>query len=350
MAAVLLVEDDPDVLSLWMNVLSAQGHAAITAGSAQVGLQKLEANSFDLVVLDMRLPGTDVKKIKMAWPDVGVVCLSARGNVREAVQALRAGALDYLDRPLDAQELIAVVQCALKAGRDNQDAVQVANRPEAGSFAAASSADSIHDLEPNHDLMRILAAVVTLDDGDALPTLWSSRTSLESDLLVALTQALTVPRASSPPVFWAMARGFRALGTAVSRNLTRWAAELQESISSAAKPTAVPNPKTRRFVQELEEAVTARGASVQAGQLTAKLGIDLSYFSRLLKSDTGLTFRQWKWAILMSSAIRGLVTSDDHVRQIAFRLGYEHPQQFDRDFRRVLGMSPGEFRRLGRRP
>jgi AraC-like DNA-binding protein len=66
----------------------------------------------------------------------------------------------------------------------------------------------------------------------------------------------------------------------------------------------------------------------------------------VLRVDTDLTFRQWRWAILMRAAVRQLATSDDHVRQIAFAIGYEHPSQFDRDFSRVFGMSPLQFRKL----
>jgi len=71
--------------------------------------------------------------------------------------------------------------------------------------------------------------------------------------------------------------------------------------------------------------------------------------SKLLKAETSLTFRQWRWAIVLRHAARQLATSDEHVRQISFSLGYEHPSQLDRDFSRLFGMSPVEFRRLARR-
>jgi AraC-like DNA-binding protein len=69
---------------------------------------------------------------------------------------------------------------------------------------------------------------------------------------------------------------------------------------------------------------------------------------RLLLRATGFTFRHWRWGFLLRPAVLSLAASHEQVAQIAYRCGYDSVPQFDRDFRRMLSVTPTEYRELSR--
>jgi AraC-like DNA-binding protein len=80
--------------------------------------------------------------------------------------------------------------------------------------------------------------------------------------------------------------------------------------------------------------------------VAATWGLASRTATRHVQAETGWTVRQWVQAARMREAARALASTGDQVAQIAYALGYHHPTQFDRDFRRALGVAPKEFRRL----
>ena len=110
---VLLVEDERVLADAVAAYLGRHGFDAVIAGSGEAALEHLAAGDVDLVVLDYRLPGMDgleaLPKIKQAAPGAEVVMLTAHGSVKAAVAAMRAGAFDYLTKPVDLEELVVVL-------------------------------------------------------------------------------------------------------------------------------------------------------------------------------------------------------------------------------------------------
>jgi AraC-like DNA-binding protein len=82
--------------------------------------------------------------------------------------------------------------------------------------------------------------------------------------------------------------------------------------------------------------------------LAADMNLDRATIRRLLQHQVGLTFPQCRHAVSLRRAVLDLAGGDEHVRQIAFSLGYDDAANFGRDFHRFFGMSPTEFRRLQR--
>lgn len=117
-ARLLVVDDEHisrDNLAL---VLARQGYATVTAGSGEEALALLNSTEFDLVLTDLMMPGMDglalVKAVKERQPDTEVVVITGYPTVDTAVQAMRAGAYDYLSKPYHLDEARIIVHKALE--------------------------------------------------------------------------------------------------------------------------------------------------------------------------------------------------------------------------------------------
>jgi DNA-binding response OmpR family regulator len=110
---ILLVEDEPQLAELVSRALVRAGHEVRTAGDGPSALAAVTGSRFDLVVLDVNLPGFDgfelLSRIREARLPVRVLMLTARSEVGDRVAGLKAGADDYLTKPFALEELLARV-------------------------------------------------------------------------------------------------------------------------------------------------------------------------------------------------------------------------------------------------
>lgn len=117
-ARVFVVEDDADHLAALCDLLQAAGHAPSGFGSALAALEAL-ADPPDLMLTDLRMPGMDglalLAAVRARGLDLPVIVLTGHGDIGHAVQAIRAGAEDFLEKPYDAGHLVAVLGRALAA-------------------------------------------------------------------------------------------------------------------------------------------------------------------------------------------------------------------------------------------
>jgi two-component system, NtrC family, response regulator PilR len=115
---VLVVDDEPDIRELLQLTLTRMGLSCDIAASFEEGRVFLDSQDYFLVLTDMRLPGKDgsdlVKYIQKNNPTLPVAVITAFGNVEEAVSTLKAGAFDYVTKPVDLNVLKALVNTALK--------------------------------------------------------------------------------------------------------------------------------------------------------------------------------------------------------------------------------------------
>jgi two-component system, OmpR family, KDP operon response regulator KdpE len=112
---VLLVEDEDAMRRFLRPALSAQGYRVIEATTGAEGLRLAASHNPDLVMLDLGLPdldGLEVTRRLREWTQVPIIILSARGREPDKVQALDAGADDYLTKPFGLQELLARIRVA----------------------------------------------------------------------------------------------------------------------------------------------------------------------------------------------------------------------------------------------
>jgi two-component system alkaline phosphatase synthesis response regulator PhoP len=115
---ILLVEDEPGVVLVVSDLLRAEGHTVEVAEDGDCGLRRATEERFDLLILDVMLPGKSGFEICHAARERGfdgaILMLTARGQVRDRVDGLRTGADDYLVKPFDPDELLARISALLR--------------------------------------------------------------------------------------------------------------------------------------------------------------------------------------------------------------------------------------------
>jgi len=117
MNSIILIEDEQHIRRFVKAALEAEGHQVFEAGTGKQGLIETATRKPDLVILDLGLPDMDglevIGKIR-EWSNVPVIILSARSRESEKIDALDAGADDYLTKPFGSGELLARVRVALR--------------------------------------------------------------------------------------------------------------------------------------------------------------------------------------------------------------------------------------------
>jgi AraC-like DNA-binding protein len=104
-------------------------------------------------------------------------------------------------------------------------------------------------------------------------------------------------------------------------------------------------PRAAQVIARLQAAGRESGR-IREATLAREFGIDPAHLGRLMRRATGLGFREWSLGIRMRLAVRALAETDSPVKIVALESGFTSTAQFDRGFRRLFGMTPGEFRRF----
>ena len=120
---ILVVDDDPSIRTTLRQALAAVGLAVETAAGGEEALDYLTAHDADLVLLDLKMPGMDgqavLEELGRRRPDVPVVIITAHGGVESAVEAMRAGAANFIEKPFAIDAIRRVVRDTL-SGPDEE--------------------------------------------------------------------------------------------------------------------------------------------------------------------------------------------------------------------------------------
>src|SRR5687767_9364156 len=118
MPSILVVDDEPGVRSSISGVLQDEGFDVDTASSGEECLEKANGAAFDVIVLDIWLPGLDglttLQRLRERQIDSQVVIISGHGNIESAVRAIKMGAFDFIEKPLSLEKTVLVVRNALR--------------------------------------------------------------------------------------------------------------------------------------------------------------------------------------------------------------------------------------------
>ena len=116
--SILLVDDDESLRRITQLQLEEAGHEVLTASSGDAALKVIEEETPALVITDFKMPGLSglelLKKVREAYPQITVLMITAFGTVQTAVEAMKAGAYDYITKPIDYEELVLVVNRAME--------------------------------------------------------------------------------------------------------------------------------------------------------------------------------------------------------------------------------------------
>jgi DNA-binding NtrC family response regulator len=133
-ADIVVVDDDQSIATAFERFLRHEGHICTIASNAEEAVRLVGERDPDLVVMDIRMPGVDglqtLQQLRSKYPGLYVVMMTAYGTSQTSIDAIRAGAFEYLTKPLDLEQLRTVIGHALAAKR-SRDQASVPDEPEA---------------------------------------------------------------------------------------------------------------------------------------------------------------------------------------------------------------------------
>ncbi|MET0151480.1 MAG: sigma-54 dependent transcriptional regulator [Candidatus Binatia bacterium] len=136
MASILIVDDEKNIRTMLTTFVRERGHSAEAAADGAEALEALRRGTFEVVFSDVRMAGLDglalLREIHSRWPEVVVVLMTAYATVAQAVEAMRAGAYDYLVKPFSIEEVALALDRVLEVAalrRENRALKSALERP-----------------------------------------------------------------------------------------------------------------------------------------------------------------------------------------------------------------------------
>jgi nitrogen regulation protein NR(I) len=162
MSRILVVDDERNVRSGFEEVLGSEGHEVIAAQRAQAALDRIEAEEFDLVILDIRMPGMSgldaLKQLKQGHPKLPVIVMTGQGTMETAVEATKYGAFDYHLKPFEPADMLQTIEKALQCARLMKSHVALGRQD-----AAASGEAIIGQSAPMQEVYKAIGRVAQTD-------------------------------------------------------------------------------------------------------------------------------------------------------------------------------------------
>src|SRR6266550_1976401 len=142
-AHILLIEDDASLAGNLCDVLTEDDFKVTVCNRGDEGLRRASEEECDVVLTDLRLPGLGglelVRQLHETQPRLPVVLMTAHGTIETAIEATKLGAYDYLQKPFEMPELIALLNKAAEAGRLMREPVALADEPSAKAALVGTS-------------------------------------------------------------------------------------------------------------------------------------------------------------------------------------------------------------------
>ena len=150
--SILIVDDEKNILLTLSQSLEALQVEIDTAANGEEALAKLKEKEFDLILLDIRMPGMDgmevLRRVREIRPDIRMIMISAYGTIELAVEAMKLGAVDFIPKPFSPQEIRDMVSRVLD--REKLDEQKVADYGSAIELAKRSITDRHFDAAIEH--------------------------------------------------------------------------------------------------------------------------------------------------------------------------------------------------------
>jgi DNA-binding NtrC family response regulator len=176
-ARILVVDDKENILKLFERILG-DSHEVTTAGDGGRAISLVASQPFDVVVTDLRMPGADgfevLRAVKARAPETEVVMMTAYATVTDAVEAMKQGAYDYLQKPFDPDDASLVIARALERKRLKEQAASLRKEVE-GVY-------SFHNLVGKSDAMREVYQLLEQASGLDITVLLNGETGTGKEL------------------------------------------------------------------------------------------------------------------------------------------------------------------------
>src|SRR5271170_3870612 len=126
---ILIIDDEAGIRESLETLLALEGYAVDTANDGEAGLNSLGQRSYDLVLLDLALPGLNgieiLAQIRERYTDLPVIMITAFGTVNNVVDAIRAGAQNFVQKPWDNEKLLADIRASIARYRAEEENIQL---------------------------------------------------------------------------------------------------------------------------------------------------------------------------------------------------------------------------------
>ncbi len=147
-AHLLVVDDEPNVLTTLQRALTLEGYAVDVAGGVRIAEEKIHKRAYDLCLFDVALPDGNgielLSRLRQAGVDMPVLVMSGHATIDVAVQATRFGALNFLEKPINTDALLIAIETALRLERAEAEAKEL--RARAGGSELIGDSDAMHAL------------------------------------------------------------------------------------------------------------------------------------------------------------------------------------------------------------
>src|SRR4026208_1479451 len=120
MSNILIIDDEKAIRKTLSEILSYEGYKIDEAGDGEEGLKKFREKTYDVVLCDIKMPKVDgidfLQKAVEINPDVPIIMISGHGNIETAVEAVKKGAYDFIQKPPDLNRLLITIRNAMDKG------------------------------------------------------------------------------------------------------------------------------------------------------------------------------------------------------------------------------------------
>ena len=192
---ILIVDDQESIIFFLEKTLSDEGYEVRTAGNGQAALAIIEREIPDLVLLDQKLPdmsGLDVlAALKTQFANICVIMITAFGEVEKAVQAMKAGAFDYINKPINLEQLLIAIEKGLETSRAARELYLLRRRVD----LFADSRDFVPSVAPS--MQEVYDTVRKIGVGQRTTILIEGESGVGKDVIAHLIHE-TSPRREQP--------------------------------------------------------------------------------------------------------------------------------------------------------
>jgi DNA-binding NtrC family response regulator len=140
---VLVVDDETDFLKTLVNRLLRRNLEVSGVSSGEEALELLENDHFDVVILDVKMPGMDgvdvLREMKRKWPLMEVIMLTGHASVESGIEGMKRGAFDYIMKPTDIDDLMDKMRKAFEKKSNHEEKIRQAKIKEMKNPVEASS-------------------------------------------------------------------------------------------------------------------------------------------------------------------------------------------------------------------
>lgn len=346
---VLVIDDQPlegEMISLVLSQNRPDVHYAGQALNAAEGIRMTALHHPDLVFLDIQMPGMDgltaISHLRRAWPQVQIIMLTAFDDFEYLRSALRAGAKDYLLKPVRPADILSALELPADAPRPAPPV------PAAPSLAALSEgltqAVRSGDVSQAEEAARaFLAHYAPLDESNLI---YTSVRCMETALELAKQAGSSQ---SADGLTFHYQDFVRQVSTLHDPSLLepcfvgfiRQAADLFAHSAGDVGYQQVTAAK-KYIAEHLHE-------PLQLSEVAKKLYLSTAYFSRLFKGKTGMTFSDYLANCRVERARQLLSTTDLPIAEVSAAIGYQETNSFSRLFKTRTGQSPSDYRAAQRK-